>query len=46
MRKWKAEIWMEDTPPEGESTEGKEEHLTQTEINIAMEAAKIAIEKE
>ena len=49
MRKWKAEIWMEDTPPEGESTlsssfEGKEEHLSLSDINIAIEEAKAAIE--
>ena len=46
MKKWKAEIWMEDTPPEGESTQGKEEHLTKREIHIAIEKAKAAIEKE
>ena len=46
MRKWKAIIWMEDTPPEGESIQGKDEHLTEREINIAMEKAKAAIEIE
>ena len=44
MRKWKAEIWMEDTPPEENFIQ--DEHLTQREINTAMEKAKAAIEKE
>lgn len=41
MRKWKAELWMEDTPPEGE-----DEYLPQKDIIIAMEMAKEAIEKQ
>ena len=45
MRKWKAEIWMNDTPPRA-AIPGEDTHLTQEEINIAMEAAKGAIEKE
>ena len=44
MRKWKAEIWMEDTPPRA-AIHGEDTHLTEEEINIAMEAAKAAIEK-
>ena len=43
MKKWKAEIWMEDAPP---AVETGQVHLTQKEINIAMEMAKAAIEKE
>ena len=45
MRKWKAEIWMDDTPPEAVIPR-EDTHLTQEEINIAMEAAKMAIEEE
>ena len=44
MTKWKAEIWMEDTPPEEEV--GDNRYLTQKELNIAMEMAKAAIEGE
>ena len=44
MRKWKAEIWIDDTPPEEDV--GDNRYLTQKEINIAMEKAKVAIEKE
>ena len=45
MRKWKAEIWMEDSPPRA-AIPGEDTHLTQAEINIAMEKAKAAIEEE
>ena len=45
MRKWKAEIWMNDRPPRV-AIPGEDTHLTEAEINIAMEAAKAAIEKE
>ena len=41
MKKWKAEIWMEDTSPEGE-----DEYLSRAEIEFAIEKAKAAIEKE
>jgi len=46
MRKWKAEIWMDDTPPEEDITLKDGGHLAQKEINIAMEKAKATIEKE
>lgn len=42
MREWEAIIWMEDTPSEENFIQ--DEHLTQEEINIAMEKAKAAIE--
>ena len=45
MKKWKAEIWIADAPPRA-VIPGEDTHLTQKEINIAMEAAKAAIEKE
>jgi len=41
MQKWKAEIWMEDTPPEGGFT-----HLQKSGVVSAIEKAKVAIEKE
>lgn len=44
MRKWKAEIWVEDTPPAEDV--GDNRYLTQKEITTAMEKAKEAIEKE
>ena len=40
VKKWKAEIWMEDNVGEGI------EPLTQRQIDIAMESAKRAIETE
>ena len=45
MRKWKAEIWMDDTPPRV-AIPGEDTHLTHKEITVAMKAAKAAIEKE
>ena len=45
MKKWKAEIWMEDTPPKAVIPR-EDTHLTQEEIITAMEAAKATIEEE
>lgn len=46
MRKWKAEIWMEDTPSEEDIGLKEQGHLSKAEIQLAIEQAKAAIEKE
>ena len=46
MKKWKVELWIEDTPPEEDIILKDGGHLAQKDINIAMEKAKAAIEEE
>ena len=46
MRKWKVELWMEDTPSEEDIGLKEQGHLAKAEIQLAIEQAKVTIEKE